>query len=85
MERLRSYVVYACPKCHLAQMSRCDRKTRKCFGCGSTLRLDWSRIPVLYSTDSAREAIEVVKKLKAGRDSSGSSGAFVRSSLLKRE
>jgi len=47
------------------------------------LKLDWSRIDVLYATDSSREAIEALKRLKAERGSSGSSEVFVRSSLLK--
>jgi len=45
-------------------MSRRDRKTRRCFRCNKTLRLDWSEIRVLFSSNSAREAVEAVKRLK---------------------
>ncbi len=83
MRELKSYVVYACPKCHLIQMSRCDRKTRKCFKCNTTLKLNWSVIKVLFSSDSAREAVEAVKRLKIGEGGSDSRRIFVKSSSLK--
>jgi len=63
-------------------MSRCDRKTRKCFGCGSTLRLDWSVIKILFSTDSVRDAVETVKRLKMRDVKSDPREAFVKFSSL---
>jgi len=84
MSELKNYLVYACPHCHLIQMSRCDRKTRKCFRCNRTLSLDWSKIKVLFSSNSAREAIAAVKRLKIEQAGSNPARVFVRSSLLGR-
>ncbi|MBL7118962.1 DUF1922 domain-containing protein [Candidatus Bathyarchaeota archaeon] len=84
MSELKNYVVYACPNCHLIQMSRCDRKTRKCFRCNRTLSLNWSKIKILFSSDSSREAIEAVKRLKIEQVEYDPTRVFVRSSLLRK-
>jgi len=48
------------------------------------LSLDWSKIKVLFSSNSAREAIAAVKRLKIEQAGSNPARVFVRSSLLGR-
>ncbi len=48
------------------------------------MRLNWSKIKVLFSSNSAREAIEVVKRLKLEGIKSDPARVFVRSSFLEK-
>ena len=56
--------VIGCLKCHLLQIVRTDRKTRRCLGCGYTMKINFRKIHVWYKSRNLKDAQFALQKLK---------------------
>jgi len=56
--------VIGCLKCHLLQIVRTDRKTRKCLGCGYHMKIDFRKIRVWFKSRSLKDTEYALQKLK---------------------
>lgn len=62
---LDEYLVFACPKCKTVRYAREGQKTAKCLKCGYQIQIHPSKVVILARAKDAREAVEIVKFLKA--------------------
>jgi DNA-directed RNA polymerase subunit M/transcription elongation factor TFIIS len=62
--RLKKFILIGCPKCKALLYCRSDRKTTECRRCGYRIRLLWTKVRPLYTTDSPREIISVLQQAK---------------------
>jgi len=62
---LNDYVVFACPKCNTVRYAKERQKTARCLKCGYQIQIHPSKVVILARAKNAREAIEIVKVLKA--------------------
>jgi len=58
------WYIIMCPYCGLLQIVRAGQKTRKCFKCGKTVKLDYSKVRVVYKSDNIRDVNYILLKLK---------------------
>lgn len=56
--------VIGCLRCHLLQIVRTDRKTRKCLGCGYNMKIDFRKIRVWYKSRNLKDVQFALQKLK---------------------
>lgn len=63
---MNDYIIFACPKCNTVRYAKERQKTAKCLKCGCQIQIHLSKIVILARAKNAREAIEIVKALKAG-------------------
>ena len=62
--QFRKFVIIGCLRCHLLQVARTDRKTRKCPRCGYQMKLDFRKIKVFFKTDKVQDATYVLQQMK---------------------
>jgi len=56
--------IIGCWKCHMLQIVRSDRKTRKCPRCGYVMQLDFRRIRTWFKSDDLKTVEYALQKLK---------------------
>lgn len=59
------YIIFACPKCNTIRYAKEGQKTAKCLKCGCQMKIHPDKILILTRARDAREAVEMVKALKA--------------------
>lgn len=57
--------MFACPRCKTIRYARKDQRTARCLKCGYQIHIQSDKIMILARAKDAREAIEIVKVLKA--------------------
>ncbi|MEM2577722.1 MAG: DUF1922 domain-containing protein [Candidatus Bathyarchaeia archaeon] len=62
---LGGYIIFACPKCRMIRYVREGQKTAKCLKCGCQVKIHPDKILILARAKDAKEAVEMVKALKA--------------------
>jgi len=58
------WYIIICPHCNLLQTVRVGQKYRKCFRCGKTLTLDYSKIKIIYKSNNIKDVNYVLQRLK---------------------
>lgn len=62
---MAGYIVFACPKCKTIRYAREGQKTAKCLKCGYQIQISPQKIRILARAKDTRDAVEIVKVLKA--------------------
>lgn len=62
--KLKKYCLIGCERCGQPLYARTDRKTILCRTCGKTIKLYWTKLRVLYTTDNLQEIVQALKIAK---------------------
>jgi transcription initiation factor TFIIIB Brf1 subunit/transcription initiation factor TFIIB len=58
------WYIIMCPYCSLIQIVRSNQKYRVCYRCGKVIRLDYSKVRILYRSDNLNYVNYALQKLK---------------------
>lgn len=58
------WYIIICPHCNLLQSVRASQKYHKCFKCGKTLTLDYSKIKIVYKSNNIKDVNYALQRLK---------------------
>jgi len=64
LPKLKKYVLIGCERCGQPLYARTDRKTVQCRNCGRTIKVLFTKLQVLYTTDNQQEILQALKIAK---------------------